>query len=315
MSVGQPSLSLVFPGQGSQAVGMGGELAAAFPVAKAVFDEVDAALGENLFALMQDGPESDLTLTRNAQPALMAVSLAAFRVLQDEAGLTLDAVRSVAGHSLGEYSAYCAAGAFSLADAATLLRLRGDAMQEAVPVGEGGMAAILGLTLDQIAEVLAGTGAELANDNAPGQVVVSGPVRDIDTVCARAKTAGAKRALPLTVSAPFHSSLMGPAQERMAEALAATTIAAPAVPIFSNVTVAKTSDPQTIRETLTAQVTGRVRWTETISAMVEDGTTLFAEVGSGKVLSGLIRRIAKGTATVTVGTPSDIDSYRDAVAH
>lgn len=315
MSPNDVKISLLFPGQGSQTVGMGMALAEAFPTARAVFEEVDDAVGEKLSALIAEGPEADLTLTQNAQPALMAVSVAAFRVLQEECGLTPSMVHSMAGHSLGEYSAYCAAGAITLSDTAKLLRLRGTAMQDAVPVGEGGMAAIIGLSMDQMNDVLEGTSAEIANDNAPGQIVISGVVSAIDAACANAKEAGAKRALPLTVSAPFHSSLMAPARNAMAEALAEVDIKSPATPVFANVTAAPVTEPDEIRRTLTSQVTGRVRWTETIQAMVDDGTSQFVEVGAGKVLTGLVRRIAKGSQTHVVGSPDDVAKFRDTLAH
>ncbi len=308
-----PAISLIFPGQGSQAVGMGMALAEAYPAAKAVFDEVDEALGEKLSSLIADGPAEDLTLTANTQPALMAVSMAAFCVLQEE-GLAIAAITSMAGHSLGEYAAYCAAGAISLSDTAKLLRLRGEAMQAAVPVGEGAMAAIIGLDLDQMTAVLGDTGAELANDNSPGQVVISGAKAAVEAACAAAKAAGAKRALLLPVSAPFHSTLMAPAQEKLAAALAETDIIAPAVPIFSNVLAAPVTDPDEIRRTLTEQVTGRVRWTESVGAMADAGTEIFVEVGAGKVLTGLVKRIAKGTTAFRVGSPDDLAAYRDAVA-
>lgn len=306
--------SLIFPGQGSQAVGMGMALADAFPVARAVFDEVDEALGEKLSTLIAEGPAETLTLTANTQPALMAVSMAAYRVLTAE-GLGHGSIRAMAGHSLGEYAAYCAAGAVSLSDTARLLRLRGEAMQAAVPVGEGAMAAIIGLDMAAMDQILAGTGAELANDNSPGQVVISGPKAAVDAACIAAKEAGAKRALPLPVSAPFHSTLMAPAQEKMAAALADTTINAPAVPIFSNVLAAPVTDPDEIRRTLTAQVTGRVRWTESITAMASDGTDTFIEVGAGKVLSGLVKRIIKGSTAFPVGQPDDLATFRDALSH
>lgn len=308
------TISLIFPGQGSQAVGMGVALAEQFSEAKAVFDEVDEALGQNLSGLMAEGPAGELTLTRNTQPALMAVSIAAFRVLQSE-GLTHAAIKSMAGHSLGEYAAHCAAGSLSLSDTARLLRLRGEAMQEAVPVGEGGMAAILGLDMDVVEELLAGTDVEIANDNSPGQVVISGPAAAVEALCAQAKEAGAKRALPLPVSAPFHCSLMKPAQEKMAEALAIADIKAPAVPIFANVTASAVTMPDQIRQTLTEQVTGRVRWTECVEAMSADGTTLFIEVGAGKVLTGLVKRIIKGVEAISFGSPDDLAAYHDAVAH
>ncbi|MEM6649713.1 MAG: ACP S-malonyltransferase, partial [Pseudomonadota bacterium] len=307
------TISLIFPGQGSQAVGMGMELAAQFPVAKAVFEEVDDALGEKLSTLIADGPAEDLTLTKNTQPALMAVSIAAFRVLQEE-GLTDAHITSMAGHSLGEYSAHCAAGALSLSDTARLLRLRGEAMQAAVPVGEGAMAAILGLDLEQVETLLDGGNAQVANDNSPGQVVISGSKAAIDAACVAAKEAGAKRALPLPVSAPFHCALMGPAQEKMAAALAEAVIEAPKVPIFANVLAAPITSPDDIRRTLTEQVTGRVRWTETITAMSAAGTETFIEVGAGKVLTGLVKRIVKGTKAFNVGAPGDLEAYREAVA-
>lgn len=313
MNASDTKLSLIFPGQGSQAVGMGQELAEAYPVAKSVFDEVDEALGQNLSGLIKDGPMEELTLTANTQPALMAVSVAAFRVLEAE-GVSTTQIRSMAGHSLGEYSAYCAAGALSVNDTAKLLRIRGDAMQAAVPVGEGGMAAILGLDMDQISSIIGETGAEIANDNAPGQIVISGTTEAVDAACVAAKAAGAKRALPLPVSAPFHSSLMGPAREKMAEALAAADISAPIVPIFSNVTATPVTDPEEIRRTLTEQVTGRVRWTESVTAMAEDGTSLFLEAGAGKVLTGLVKRIAKGTSAVSFGAPTDLEGVRDALS-
>ncbi|WP_031553255.1 ACP S-malonyltransferase [Parvularcula oceani] len=305
--------SLVFPGQGSQSVGMGKALADARPEARVVFEEVDEALGQSLSKLMFEGPEDELTLTANAQPALMAHSVAAFRVLEAE-GFSLSAVHSVAGHSLGEYAAHCVAGTFSLGDTARLLRIRGEAMQAAVPVGEGGMAAILGLTLDQVAEVVSGTDAEIANDNAPGQVVISGPKAAVEAACDKAKEAGAKRALPLPVSAPFHCSLMQPAAERMAQALSEVTIGEPQVPVFANVLAGKVAAGD-IRDTLVRQVTGRVRWTESVQAMTADGTDIFVELGTGKVLSGLIKRIERGAGTVAVGAPDDIESWRDAISH
>ncbi|WOI54750.1 ACP S-malonyltransferase [Parvularcula sp. LCG005] len=307
-------LSILFPGQGSQAVGMGVALAEEYPVARAVFDEVDEALGQYLFELMAKGPSEELTLTRNTQPALMAVSIAAFRVLQD-AGLGYGTMLGMAGHSLGEYSAYCAAGSISLTDTAKLLRLRGEAMQSAVPVGEGAMAAILGLDMDHVIAICDETGAEIANDNSPGQVVISGAVAAVDAACQMAKDHGAKRALKLPVSAPFHCTLMKPAQEAMAEALNAATISAPEVPIYSNVLAAPVTDPDMIRQTLTEQVTGKVRWTETIKRMEKDGTRTFIEVGAGKVLTGLVKRIADDSKAINFGTPADFDNFRDAVAH
>ncbi|MEM9421198.1 MAG: ACP S-malonyltransferase [Pseudomonadota bacterium] len=314
MTIASPAISLIFPGQGSQAVGMGMALAETYPAARAVFDEVDEAIGEKLSTLIAEGPADELTLTANTQPALMAVSIAAFRVLEEE-GLATNMVQSMAGHSLGEYAAHCAAGALSLADTAKLLRLRGEAMQAAVPVGEGAMAAIIGLDLDKVGALLGDTGAELANDNSPGQVVISGTTAAVEAACAAAKEAGAKRALLLPVSAPFHSSLMAPAQEKMAAALADTKIDTPSVPIVSNVLASPITEPDDIRRTLTEQVTGRVRWRESVCAMTDAGTTHFIEIGAGKVLTGLVKRIAKGTTAFPVGTPDDIETYRDNVAH
>ena len=306
-------ISLVFPGQGSQSVGMGRALADAYPAARAVFEEVDDALGQKLSALMWDGPEDELTLTANAQPALMAHSVAAFRALEAE-GLSLGEVASVAGHSLGEYSAHCVAGTFTLGDTARLLRIRGEAMQAAVPVGEGGMAAIIGLDMDAVEAVAREAGCTVANDNAPGQVVISGAKDAVARACDAAKAAGAKRALPLPVSAPFHCPLMAPAAERMAEALAETAENAPRIPVYANVLAAPVPEDE-IDASLVRQVTGRVRWTETVKRMAEDGTDLFLELGTGKVLSGLIRRIEKGAGTVSVGAPDDIEAWRDATQH
>ena len=292
--------AFVFPGQGSQAVGMGKALADAFPAARAVFDEVDAALGEKLSALMFEGPEADLVLTANAQPALMAVSLAATRVLEAEAGLDLarDA-KFVAGHSLGEYSALAAAGAFSLADAARLLRLRGKAMQAAVPVGQGAMAALLGLDYETGVAVAAEAQAEaggvcqIANDNGGGQVVASGSKAAVDKAIEIAKGKGAKRAMLLAVSAPFHCALMQPAADAMAEALAKTNIVAPKVPVVANVVASAVSDPAQIRDLLVKQVTGTVRWRECVGYMAANGCDRFVELGAGKVLTGLVKRIDK----------------------
>ena len=305
--------AFVFPGQGSQAVGMGKALAEAFPAARAVFDEVDAALGEKLSALMFEGPEADLVLTANAQPALMAVSLAATRVLEAEAGLDLarDA-KFVAGHSLGEYSALAAAGAFSLADAAKLLRLRGKAMQAAVPVGQGAMAALLGLDYETGVAVAAEAQAEaggvcqIANDNGGGQVVASGSKAAVDKAIEIAKGKGAKRAMLLAVSAPFHCALMQPAADAMAEALASTNIVAPKVPVVANVIASAVSDPQQIRDLLVKQVTGTVRWRESVAWMAARGVSGFWEIGAGKALSGMIRRIAREAECRAVGTPEDV---------
>lgn len=308
-------IALTFPGQGSQAVGMGKALAQAFPVAQAVFDEVDAALGQALTGVMWDGPDAELTLTENAQPALMAVSLAAFRVLQDETGLDLKMQATfVAGHSLGEYSALAAAGALTIADTARLLRIRGRAMQSATPVGTGAMAALLGLDFEQAvavaAEAAQGEVCAAANDNAPGQVVVSGAKAAVERAVEIAKARGAKRAILLPVSAPFHCALMQPAAEVMAEALAEVAVAAPAVPIVANVLARPIVDPAEIRRRLVEQVTGTVRWRESVTFMAEQGVTRFVEIGAGKVLSGLVKRIAAGTESIAVGTPDDVAAFR-----
>jgi [acyl-carrier-protein] S-malonyltransferase len=306
--------ALIFPGQGSQAVGMGKSLAEAFPAARAVFEEVDAALSQKLSALMWDGPAEELTLTANAQPALMAVSLAVVKVLEAEAGFSLKRDAAfVAGHSLGEYSALAAAGTFSISDAARLLRIRGDAMQKAVPAGVGAMAALLGVELDKARELAAeaaqGEICEAANDNGGGQVVLSGAKAAIERAIALAPERGIKRALPLPVSAPFHCALMQPAADAMREALAKVTLNAPAVPVMANVGAAPLSDPDAIRASLVAQVTGTVRWRECVLALSEAGVTRFVEVGSGKVLAGLVKRIAAGAATISIGTAEDIRSY------
>jgi [acyl-carrier-protein] S-malonyltransferase len=294
-------------------------LADAFPVARAVFDEIDAALGQKLTAVIWEGPEADLTLTQNAQPALMAVSLAAFRVLQDEAGLDLKKHASfVAGHSLGEYSALAASGALTIADTARLLRIRGRAMQEATPVGTGAMAALLGLDFEQAAAVAAeaaqGDVCQAANDNAPGQVVVSGSKAAIERALEIAKTKGAKRAILLPVSAPFHCALMQPAGDAMAEALAKVAIAAPVVPLVANVLARPISDPAEIRRRLVEQVTGTVRWRESVEFLAGAGVTKLVEVGAGKVLSGLVKRIATGIEAVSVGTPDDVAAFAPTLA-
>jgi [acyl-carrier-protein] S-malonyltransferase len=311
------SIAFVFPGQGSQAVGMGKALAEAFPQARAVFDEVDAALGQKLSALMFDGPMEDLTLTANAQPALMAVSMAAMRVLEAEAGVSLRThALCVAGHSLGEYSALAAAGALSIPDAARLLRIRGDAMQAAVPVGVGAMAAVLGLEFDQVKavadEAAQGEICGAANDNGGGQVVVSGHKAAVERAIQIAQGRGAKRAMLLPVSAPFHCALMQPAADAMAAALAKVTVNTPVVPVVANVTAGFTSDPAAIRDLLVKQVTGTVRWRESIGFIAGQGVTRFVEVGSGKVLAGLIRRIADGATTLSVGAPADVDAFKSA---
>ncbi len=303
----------VFPGQGSQSVGMGSALSEAFPVARAVFEEVDEALGQNLSGLMRDGPIEELTLTVNTQPALMAHSIAAMRVLESEAGVKLSDAMFVAGHSLGEYSALCAAGAISLGDTARLLRIRGEAMQAAVPVGKGAMAVLIGVDLEgaqkAINETKGGQDCQIANDNAPGQVVISGTKESIDAVCANAKEFGAKMAKLLPVSAPFHSPLMQPAAARMAQALADVEVKAPAIPLVANVTAQEVVSPDTIRELLVKQVTGRVHWTESVGYMAEKGCDEFIEVGAGKVLCGLVKRISKGVTTLNVGAPGDLEGF------
>ena len=313
------AVAFVFPGQGSQAVGMGKELAAAYPAARAVFEEVDAALGQKLSDLMFNGPMDQLTLTENAQPALMAVSIAVVRVLEREKGIALaDKVKLVAGHSLSEYSALAAAGAFTLSDTARLLKLRGQAMQKAVPVGQGAMAALLGVGLDvarKVAEEAAqGECCDIANDNEPTQVVLSGHKTAIDRVAEIGKKHGVRRALPLPVSAPFHCALMKPAADAMAEALARTDIKAPVVPVVANVLAVPISDPAEIRRRLVEQVTGTVRWRECMMAMAAAGITDVYEVGSGKVLAGLAKRIAKDINATSVGTPAEIDAAAAALA-
>lgn len=301
--------AFVFPGQGAQVVGMGRDLAEAYPVARAVFEEVDAALGEALSRLIWEGDAAELTLTRNAQPALMATSLAAMRALEAE-GVAIGSAAFVAGHSLGEYSALCAAGALRLDDTARLLRLRGQAMQEAVPVGEGAMAALLGLDLAAAeavaAEAAQGEVCQAANDNDPAQVVVSGAKAAVERAVDLAKARGAKRALLLPVSAPFHCALMQPAAEAMAAALAEVAIIRPSVPLVANVRAAAVEDPDEIRGLLVEQVTGRVRWRESVEFLAAAGVTETVEVGAGKALSGMIRRIAKTIETKSVGTPDEV---------
>jgi [acyl-carrier-protein] S-malonyltransferase len=304
--------AFTFPGQGSQAVGMGKLLADTFPEAKAVFDEVDDALDQKLSDIMWNGPEGDLTLTANAQPALMAVSLATMRVL-DAKGLDLKAsVSFVAGHSLGEYSALAAAGSLDVATAAKLLRARGNAMQNAVPVGQGAMAALLGLDFEAAAEIAKdaaqGEVCQAANDNAPGQVVVSGHVAAVERAVEIAKARGARRAVLLPVSAPFHCSLMGPAAEAMAEALTNADIKAPVVPLVANVLATPITDPVDIRNCLVEQVTGTVRWRESISWLAGEGVDTFVEVGTGKVLTGMVKRIAKEASGMAINSPDDIDA-------
>ena len=309
--------AFTFPGQGAQAVGMGQDLAAAYPAAAAVFEEVDDALGERLSALIWGGPAEDLTLTANAQPALMATSMAAMRALEAE-GVTVEAANFVAGHSLGEYSALCAAGALSLSDTARLLRTRGQAMQAAVPVGVGAMAALLGLdfaTAQAIAEEAAeGEVCQAANDNDPGQVVVSGHKGAVERAVEIAKSRGAKRALLLPVSAPFHCALMQPAADVMAEALAGVEISAPKVPLVANVCAEAVSDPVEIRELLVRQVTGSVRWRESVLWLAGQGVTELVEIGAGKALSGMTRRIDRELAARAVNTAADVKALAEALA-
>jgi [acyl-carrier-protein] S-malonyltransferase len=305
------TIAFVFPGQGSQAVGMGAGLAQAFPAAKTVFDEVDDALDQKLSTLMWEGPEADLILTENAQPALMAVSLAAMRALETTSFALSDKVAYVAGHSLGEYSALAGAGALSLADTARLLKTRGRAMQEAVPVGEGAMAALLGADLQQaqkLAEAASeGECCQAANDNAEGQVVISGKKAAIERAVALAPQFGARRAVLLPVSAPFHCALMQPAADVMADALAAVTISAPTVPLVANVLAEPITDPEDIRSRLVEQVTGMVRWRETMQFLASDGVDAMYEVGSGRVLTGMARRL-DGVEARSIGTPEELES-------
>jgi len=306
--------AFVFPGQGSQAVGMGKPLAEAFPVARELFEEVDHALGQSLSRLMFEGPGEELVLTENAQPALMAVSLAVLRVLEREGGVRpATACRFVAGHSLGEYSALAATGALPLEEAARLLKRRGQAMQTAVPVGVGAMAALLGLDLEPAREVAAaaaqGEVCSAANDNAPGQVVVSGHRTAVERAIEIGKTKGARRSILLPVSAPFHCSLLQPAADAMAEALAGASLASPVVPLISNVTARAVTDPEEIRRLLVEQVTAMVRWRESVLYMKENGVASLVEIGSGKVLSGLVRRIDRDMTGQSVETPKDIEAF------
>ena len=311
------SIAFTFPGQGSQAVGMGRDLADAYPEAQAVFAEVDDALGQKLSSLMWDGPEDELTLTANAQPALMAVSLAALRVLEARGFSLRDKVSYVAGHSLGEYSALAAAGTFSIGDTARLLRIRGNAMQAAVPVGEGAMAAIIGLEQADVeaacAEAGQGSVCQIANDNGGGQLVISGAKPAVELAARLCTEKGAKRALMLSVSAPFHSALMQPAADAMREALDGVTANAPVVPVVANVTVSPISNPAEIKARLVEQVTGRVRWRETVEWFGANGVTTLYEIGSGKVLSGLARRIDRNIATANIGAPADINAAQAAL--
>ena len=303
------SRAFVFPGQGAQVIGMGADLAKAHPAAKAVFDEVDAALGENLSTLIWEGAQDDLTLTANAQPALMAMSLAAMRALASE-GVEIGHAAYVAGHSLGEYSALAAAGALGVGDTARLLRIRGRAMQDAVPVGVGAMAALLGLDFETVRgvaeEAAQGEICQAANDNDPAQVVVSGHKAAVERAVELAKAKGAKRAVLLPVSAPFHCALMAPAAEVMAAALEEVTISTPAVPLVSNVRAEPVTEPGEIKQLLIAQVTAPVRWRESVQAMVCCGVTEIWEIGAGKALSGMVRRIDRSLTCRTVGTPGDV---------
>lgn len=307
--------AFVFPGQGSQKIGMGQELAQASATAREVFEEVDDALGQKLFQIMQEGPEDALTLTENAQPAIMANAIAVLRVLEREGGITLaDKADFVAGHSLGEYTALCAAGAFSLADTARLLKLRGQSMQAAVPVGQGAMCALLGADIEK-ATALAQAAAEgevctVANDNDPTQVVLSGHKGAIERAVAMVKDHGIKRGVLLPVSAPFHCPLMQPAADEMAQALASATIIAPRAPLVANVTAKPTLDPEEIRRLLVEQVTGRVRWRESMIWLAgEGGVTRFAEAGAGKVLSGMAKRIAPDAEATPLNTPADLEAF------
>lgn len=311
-------LAFIFPGQGSQFIGMGKDLADAFPAAKAVFEQVDEALGQDLSGLMWSGDIEDLTLTANTQPALMAHSVAAMAALKESFGVDVMSASFVAGHSLGEYSALAAAGALTISDTAKLLRIRGEAMQAAVSPGEGAMAALLGADLQQ-AEAACAAGresggvCEIANDNAPGQLVLSGSKQSIDTACEHAKANGVKKAMALNVSAPFHCSLMQPAADAMAEALEDAIVKAPSVPLVANVTALPTTDSEEIRANLVSQVTGRVRWTETIQYIVAQGVGRTGEAGAGKVLTVMQRRIEKGLEGFTLGTPEDLEAFAEAV--
>ena len=312
------SIAFTFPGQGSQDIGMGRELAEAFPAAREVFEQVDEALGEKLSKIIWEGPKEELTLTANTQPALMAVSMAVMRVLEREKGLVLaDKVDCVAGHSLGEYSALAASGALSLEDTAKLLRIRGSSMQQAVPVGEGAMAALLGVDFDVAEEIAAeaanGEVCQAANDNAPGQVVISGHKTAVERAIPIAEGKGARRAVLLPVSAPFHCALMQPAADKMAEALETVDIKAPSVPLVANVLAEKISDPAEIKKRLVEQVTGVVRWRESVGYMAQNGITTVFEIGAGKVLTGLARRIERSLDGKAIGTPDDIENSWDLI--
>ena len=309
--------AFIFPGQGSQAAGMGRALAEAFAPARQVFQEIDDALSQKLSRLMWEGPETDLTLTENAQPAIMAASLAIIRVLE-EAGLDLARhARLVAGHSLGEYSALCAAGSFTLAETARLLKIRGQAMQAAVPVGQGAMAALIGMEIDAAEAACKDAASQgvcvVANDNAPGQIVISGAKAAVEKAGEIAKQHGAKRVIPLSVSAPFHCPLMQPAAERMRDALAQVTIRPPAVPLIANVTATEAREPETIRRLLVQQVTGRVRWRESVASFRSLGIGTTVEAGGNKVLTGMVKRIDKELETITLDSPADIEAFAKAL--
>ncbi len=312
------TIAFTFPGQGSQSVGMGKALADAFPDARAVFEEVDEALGQKLSDVMWNGPDDALMLTANAQPALMAVSLATMRVLEARGFDLAASVSYVAGHSLGEYSALAAAGSLDVGTAARLLRVRGDAMQNAVPVGQGAMAALLGLDFDVAVEVARdaaqGEVCQAANDNAPGQVVVSGHLAAVERAIEIAKAKGARRAVMLPVSAPFHCALMAPAADAMAEALAGANISAPAVPLVANVLAAPITDPSEIRGRLVEQVTGTVRWRESVTWLAQNGVDTFVEIGTGKVLTGMVKRIARDAAGLAINAPDDIDILMEKIS-
>ncbi len=310
------AIAFVFPGQGSQDVGMGRELAEAYGAAREVFEEVDAVLSQNLSQIMWEGPKETLTLTENAQPALLAVSMAVMRVLEQEKGFSLKGkVKFVAGHSLGEYSALAAAGAFSLADAVRLLKLRGQAMQAAVPVGKGAMSALLGVGIDvarKVAQAAAqGDVCQIANDNEPLQVVLSGDKSALDRVLEVGKQFGVRRTVPLPVSAPFHCALMQPAADAMAEALASVDVQVPIVPVVANVTAEPVTDPAEIKMRLVEQVTGTVRWRECVTYMTANGVTDIYEVGVGKVLAGLVKRTEKTLNAISIGTPAEVDAALD----
>lgn len=305
------NLAFIFPGQGAQFIGMGKELAEAFASSREVFEQVDDALGQKLSSLIWDGELEELTLTSNTQPALMAVSVAASKALASEFGIPVSSAKYIAGHSLGEYSALAAAGAISIEDTAKLLRIRGNAMQAAVAPGEGAMAALLGASVEQAEAACAAAGGvcEIANDNAPGQLVLSGEKQAIDAACAHAKENGVKKAVPLAVSAPFHCSMMKPAAEAMAEALAEAQIKEPATELVANVSAAPVTDPEIIRKNLVEQVTGRVRWTESIQFMVKNGIEKTGEAGAGKVLTVMQRRIEKSLNGFTLGTPEQLEAF------